>query len=152
MRLRQRAVTAPVQNDADAEGKKAGPSKPVSLNVLKSCVIFVDVRTEVGEDAGTLFVDMLKGLGARTVTKPTKQCTHIVYKSGCEKTVMRWRCLDEPRPKVVGIGWVVECVEKRERVDEERFSVNLEEVASGGSAGKVRTRALSMSFRVDSPV
>ncbi|KZS87213.1 hypothetical protein SISNIDRAFT_387318, partial [Sistotremastrum niveocremeum HHB9708] len=111
---------------------------PVSLNVLKSCVIFVDVRTEDGEDAGTLFVDMLKGLGARTVTKPTKQCTHIVYKSGCEKTVIKWRhvlilCLDEPRPKVVGIGWVVECVEKREHVDEERFSVNLEEVASGGS-------------------
>lgn len=47
---------------------------------------------------------------------------------------------------------MVECVEKREHVDEERFSVNLEEVASGGSAGKVRTSALNMSFRVDSPV
>lgn len=34
--------------------------------------------------------------------------------------------LTEPRPRVVGIGWVVECVEKRERVDEDRFSVDLE--------------------------
>lgn len=48
------------------------------------------------------------------------------------------RCLDEPRPKVVGIGWVVECVEQREHVDETRFSVNLEEVANAGSSGKVR--------------
>ncbi|KAL5638403.1 hypothetical protein ACGC1H_005177 [Rhizoctonia solani] len=32
---------------------------------LRSCVIFVDVRTADGEDAGSLFVDMLKGLGAK---------------------------------------------------------------------------------------
>ena len=33
--------------------------------VLKDCTIFVDVRTEDGDDAGGLFVEMLKGLGAR---------------------------------------------------------------------------------------
>jgi hypothetical protein len=36
-----------------------------SLKVLKSCTIFVDVRTDDGDDAGGLFVDMLKGLGAK---------------------------------------------------------------------------------------
>lgn len=36
-----------------------------SLKVMKDCVIFVDVRTDDGDDAGGLFVDMLKGLGAR---------------------------------------------------------------------------------------
>ena len=36
-----------------------------SLKVLKSCTIFVDVRTDEGDDAGGLFVDMLKGLGAK---------------------------------------------------------------------------------------
>jgi hypothetical protein len=35
------------------------------LNVLKECIIFVDVRTDGGDDAGGLFVDMLKGMGAR---------------------------------------------------------------------------------------
>lgn len=35
------------------------------LNVLKECIIFVDVRTDGGDDAGSLFVDMLKGMGAR---------------------------------------------------------------------------------------
>jgi hypothetical protein len=36
-----------------------------SLKVLKSCTIFVDVRTDEGDEAGGLFVDMLKGLGAK---------------------------------------------------------------------------------------
>ena len=36
-----------------------------SLKVLKSCTVFVDVRTDDGDDAGGLFVDMLKGLGAK---------------------------------------------------------------------------------------
>jgi hypothetical protein len=36
-----------------------------SLKVLKSSTIFVDVRTDDGDDAGGLFVDMLKGLGAK---------------------------------------------------------------------------------------
>jgi hypothetical protein len=40
-------------------------TKPSSLKVLKSCTIFVDVRTDDGDDAGGLFVDMLKGLGAK---------------------------------------------------------------------------------------
>lgn len=35
------------------------------LDILKECVIFVDVKTEDGEDAGSLFVDMLRGLGAK---------------------------------------------------------------------------------------
>jgi hypothetical protein len=35
------------------------------LEILKDCVIFVDVKTEDGEDAGSLFVDMLRGLGAK---------------------------------------------------------------------------------------
>jgi hypothetical protein len=33
--------------------------------VLKDCTVFVDVRTDDGDDANELFVDMLKGLGAR---------------------------------------------------------------------------------------
>jgi hypothetical protein len=46
---------------------KSGPTTATSssLKVLKSCTIFVDVRTDDGDDAGGLFVDMLKGLGAK---------------------------------------------------------------------------------------
>jgi hypothetical protein len=40
-------------------------TKPSSLKVLRSCTVFVDVRTDDGDDAGGLFVDMLRGLGAK---------------------------------------------------------------------------------------
>ena len=40
---------------------------PGSLDILDKCTIFVDVRTEDGEDAGALFVDMLRGLGAKVI-------------------------------------------------------------------------------------
>ena len=41
---------------------------PGSLDVLNHCTIFVDVRTEEGEDAGALFVDMLRGMGAKVIS------------------------------------------------------------------------------------
>ena len=40
---------------------------PGSLDTLRKCTIFVDVRTDEGEDAGALFVDMLRGLGAKVL-------------------------------------------------------------------------------------
>lgn len=43
----------------------AGSAKSGALTVLKNCSIYVDVRTDDGDDAGSLFVDMLRGMGAR---------------------------------------------------------------------------------------
>lgn len=45
----------------------APPPNPAAeaLKVLKECVIFVDVKTDEGEEAGSLFVEMLEGVGAR---------------------------------------------------------------------------------------
>ncbi|KAG8687942.1 hypothetical protein FRC11_006342, partial [Ceratobasidium sp. 423] len=97
---------------------------------LRSCVIFVDVRTAEGEDAGSLFVDMLKGLGAKIVSKPTPTTTHIVFKSGHQSTLTKYKLYDDPRPFLIGIAWVVQCVERRERVDEEAFRVKTDEVSA----------------------
>lgn len=44
----------------EKEKEKEDPNAP-----LRSCVIFVDVRTAEGEDAASLFIDMLRGLGAK---------------------------------------------------------------------------------------
>jgi hypothetical protein len=41
--------------------------------------------------------------------------------------------LNEPRAEVVGIAWVVECVEQRTRVDEARFRVDLENMNMAGT-------------------
>lgn len=126
---------------AEPSGSSGGPSSTPTasqssntassapLDILKECVIFVDVKTEDGEDAGSLFVDMLRGLGAKILSKPGSSLTHIVYKSGLPSTLTRYRALAEPKPVVVGIGWVVECVEKRANVDSTRYIINLEEEA-----------------------
>ncbi|KAF9812299.1 hypothetical protein IEO21_06241 [Rhodonia placenta] len=100
---------------------------PGQLDVLKECTIFVDVRTDDGDDAGGLFVDMLRGMGARILARVGQTCTHIVYKNGLMSTLTRYRLLKERRPLVVGIAWVVECAEQRMHVDETRFLINLDE-------------------------
>ena len=38
---------------------------PEPLQILNDCTIFVDVRTDDGDEAGSLFIDMLGGVGAR---------------------------------------------------------------------------------------
>ncbi|THH06973.1 hypothetical protein EW145_g3706 [Phellinidium pouzarii] len=135
--------------ESDEEGKSGrksamGRSKmPGSLDVLDQCTIFVDVRTEEGEDAGALFVDMLRSLGAKVLTRVGQSSTHIVYKNGLASTLARYRLLDEPRPSIVGIGWVVECAEKRERVDETLFQVDIDNMNVAG------TLKISMSGPMD---
>ena len=52
-------------DSTSGEPSKSTPARPTPLNILKDCVIYVDVRTEDGEDAGSIFVDMLRGLGAK---------------------------------------------------------------------------------------
>lgn len=130
---------APSNSDAAVspmEGESAGKSV---LKVLKKCAIFVDVRTDDGDDAGGLFVDMLRGLGARILARIGQSCTHIVYKNGSASTLTRYRLLNDPKPLVVGIAWVVECVEQRSRVDEAKFKVDLEMVNIAGTNKKRRS-------------
>lgn len=94
-------------NGSGGSGKKKAPV----FKILKNCVVFVDVRTDDGDEAGGLFVEMLKGLGARVSldvvpriscanTKPSgfqtlssvgQTCTHIVFKNGHTNTVKRYR-------------------------------------------------------------
>ena len=51
--------------DGKGKGKEREAESPGQLAVLRGCTIFVDVRTEDGDDAGSLFVDMLRDLGAK---------------------------------------------------------------------------------------
>ena len=47
------------------------------------------------------------------------------------------RMLRDPKPLVVGIAWVVECVEQRKRVDETKFLVDVEDMHYTTGASKV---------------
>nr|XP_018266578.1 uncharacterized protein I303_00553 [Kwoniella dejecticola CBS 10117]OBR88736.1 hypothetical protein I303_00553 [Kwoniella dejecticola CBS 10117] len=63
---------------------------------LEGVRAFVDVRTADGEDSSRIFIDILKGLGARVFVKPSERCTHIIYKSGKPSTLAWYRkFLDE---------------------------------------------------------
>lgn len=132
----QNAPSKSVIATRPVEGGSAGKSV---LKVLKKCAIFVDVRTDDGDDAGSLFVDMLRGLGARILARIGQSCTHIVYKNGSATTLTRYRLLNDPKPLVIGIAWVVECVEQRSRVDETKFKVDLEMVNVAGTNKKRRS-------------
>lgn len=65
-------------------GKKAASESPAgastssvpdSLKILKDCVIFVDVRTDDGDEAGSLFVEMLESVGAKVCLSKKKLVT-----------------------------------------------------------------------------
>lgn len=64
------AVAATQAMAAAASGlkKATDADKPIvneALKFLKDCIIYVDVKTEAGEEAGSLFVQMLESVGAR---------------------------------------------------------------------------------------
>ncbi len=54
------------------------------------------------------------------------------------------RLVKDPKPLVVGIAWVVECVEKRQRVEETRFLVDLA-MANVAGVNRVRLPFSSLS-------
>ncbi|KAG2347533.1 hypothetical protein BDR05DRAFT_876162 [Suillus weaverae] len=130
---------APSKSDAAASPMEGGSAGKSVLKVLKKCAIFVDVRTDDGDDAGSLFVDMLRGLGARILARVGQSCTHVVYKNGSASTLARYRLLNHPKPLIVGIAWVVECVEQRSRVDEAKFKVDVELANVAGTSKKRRS-------------
>ncbi|WRT63616.1 uncharacterized protein IL334_000539 [Kwoniella shivajii] len=94
---------------------------------LKGVRAFVDVRTSDGEDSSRVFIDILKGLGAKVFVRPTDSCTHIIYKSGKPSTLSWWRKQDDPKPFMVGIKWVMECKKSGKRLEEAPFIVDTNE-------------------------
>ena len=69
--------TAPdVSDKGKQEANGSGKKKAPVLKILKNCIVFVDVRTDEGDEAGGLFVEMLKGLGARVSPDVTSHRVH----------------------------------------------------------------------------
>ena len=70
-------------------------------------------------------MDILRSLGARILTRPTDNTTHIIFKGGRPATLHRYRAYEQDRrPHLVGVGWIVRCREKSERVAEQAFLIN----------------------------
>ena len=144
---RQSTGSSPLPAKSNTTAKESSTSKPEKRRALplKGQVIFVDVRTAEGEEAGGVFVDMLRMMGARVslsirivrinpyiyvklrqvTTRPAGNLHYIVYKSGRSTTLQRYQNHAEPKPHVVGIGWVVKCKEEWTKADEKPFVVKV---------------------------
>ncbi|RSH90643.1 hypothetical protein EHS25_001248 [Saitozyma podzolica] len=94
---------------------------------LKGVVAFVDVFTADGTDSSAVFVDMLRSLGARVLSRPTDSVTHIIFKSGRPNTLAWYRKQSDP-PHMVGISWVTKSKEAGKRVEEDKYKVDIGEV------------------------
>ncbi|MBW0504032.1 hypothetical protein O181_043747 [Austropuccinia psidii MF-1] len=101
------------------------PEKIKKSSPLKDVVAFVDVRTAEGDDAGKIFVEMLKSLGAKVVSRATFPLTHIIFKAGKQATIDRWFLHPRPKPFLVGIGWVVRCREVLSKVNETPYAIDI---------------------------
>ncbi|KAJ1023004.1 hypothetical protein NDA13_005052 [Ustilago tritici] len=99
-------------------------SKPKRF--LRGLTVLVDVRDQDGEDASACWVERLKNAGAKVMLRfGERKLTHIVYKSGRPSTLHSYRALDDPKPHVVGISWVVACLEQGKKADEEPYLVEV---------------------------
>ena len=71
---KETGLRSSASQEGSGKGKASTEESPIRLAVLKDCRIFVDVRTDEGDDAGGLFVEMLEGLGAK-VRLLTRGCS-----------------------------------------------------------------------------
>lgn len=93
------------------------PRRDLNTSLLKGAVVFVDVHTTEGADAGVLFTELLTEMGARCVKTWNWNgngedgskigITHVVFKDGGKRTLEKAR---ETNGVVscVGVGWVLE--------------------------------------------
>ncbi|TKY89928.1 hypothetical protein EX895_001226 [Sporisorium graminicola] len=99
---------------------------PKKQRYLRGLTLLVDVRDQDGEDASACWIDMLKNAGAKVMVRfGERKITHIVYKSGRPSTLHSYRALEEPKPHVVGIGWVVACLEQGQKAEEAPYLVEV---------------------------
>ncbi|KAF9039493.1 hypothetical protein BDZ89DRAFT_945451, partial [Hymenopellis radicata] len=108
------------------------------LTVLSHVRAFVDVRdAHTSRDSGEAFVEFLEQLGAKVFKKFTKTCTHIVFKNGSFNTVSKWKAAD-PKPLVVRLSWVTECVNKKTHIAEDEHLLDISDLFPSGVDPKVR--------------
>nr|ODO04380.1 hypothetical protein L204_00739 [Cryptococcus depauperatus CBS 7855] len=96
-----------------------------AVQVFAGVVAFVDVRTSDGAVGASVFIDILRGAGARVLSRPAPSCTHIIYKSGRLSTQNWYRRQESLKPKLVGIKWVIDSKKAGKKLEEENYLVDL---------------------------
>ncbi|CEH14260.1 MICROCEPHALIN [Ceraceosorus bombacis] len=149
--------------DIDAPGEASTPTSPIkrftpvtpktardaarlaSARFLRGLHVVVDVRDQDGDDASGSWIEMLRGAGAKVTSRvpsmSSRSPSHIVYKSGRPATLHYFRACDDPKPLLVGVNWVLKCLQEARRVDEEPYLVEI------GKEAVFRKRRISMAPR-----
>ncbi|KAA1102525.1 hypothetical protein PGTUg99_007886 [Puccinia graminis f. sp. tritici] len=119
------SVSAGINPGNSNATKNDRAKKNLAPTPLKDVVAFVDVRTREGDDAGKVFVEMLKGLGAKVLGRLTFPLTHIIFKAGKPTTLDKYMHHPRPKPALVGIGWVVRCREIVGKAEERPYAIDI---------------------------
>ena len=70
-------------------------------------------------------LELIRDNFAQVLARPTETVTHVIFKGGRASTVHRYRALaKDPKPFLVGIGWIVRCRETDTRVPETPFCID----------------------------
>ena len=128
------------------------PRNGADAEILRGAVVHVDVHTMEGEDASSIFTELLTQMGARTVKSwawnpHASSCgglegtatpdgkvgiTHVVFKDGGKRTLEKVRA-SKGLVQCVGVGWVLEYVISSHFFC--RIMTDVEKVAKGRTSG-----------------
>ncbi|KAK4147831.1 uncharacterized protein C8A04DRAFT_8718 [Dichotomopilus funicola] len=140
--VQQRGVSIPPvtpQKTAELWSAMGTPARTPHRNLdsalLRGAVVFVDVYTSEGEDASSIFVELLTQMGARCVPtwewNPSSESesdsrveiTHVVFKDGAKRTLEQVR-VSGGVVQCVGVSWVLDCERDNEWLDEAPYSID----------------------------
>ncbi|KAI3319636.1 hypothetical protein HD806DRAFT_547896 [Xylariaceae sp. AK1471] len=120
------------------------PRRDLNSGLLRGAIVFVDVHTSEGADAGRLFVDLLIQMGARCVKSwpwnPNGDgeldaakigITHVVFKDGGKRTLEKV-IESDGLVHCVQVGWVLDCEKENQWLSEKEYRVDTSLIPRGG--------------------
>ncbi|KAJ4374023.1 hypothetical protein N0V83_002762 [Neocucurbitaria cava] len=124
------ALRSPQKMDAKTPKKAVTWDDPEESDLflydglLQGMTFYVDV-TSNGREQNYLFSSLLEDLGAKVVSDfAVKGISHVLYKDGNNSTLKKVLA-SKGAIKCVNVGWVLDCEEKRMRMDETPYLVDL---------------------------
>ncbi|KAG5930808.1 hypothetical protein E4U60_006800 [Claviceps pazoutovae] len=149
MSTRGNMLFTPIQVDQRSSAVTPGssPRRDVDPELLRGCVVLVDVHTIEGADASGIFVELLTQMGAKCVktwhwnpegsgngnsSSSKVGITHVIFKDGGKRTMEKVR---ETRGVVhcVGVSWVLDCERENEWLDEAPYYLDTSVIPRGGA-------------------
>ncbi len=130
-------------NASEADTSTQAPRK---ARFLRGLTVLVDVRDQDGEDASGRWVEMLKNAGAKVMLRFPERKTHAhrIQERKTEHSALVPRSR-RSKPHVVGISWVVACLEQGKKADERPYLVEVAKEAIFANVSSARNDVIEHS-------